>query len=191
MPEIRTFIPSNIEKNLIKSYNWCLSAIKNNDDFALLLDHDAHFTTYSWNQQMHDIILKYPECGVFVCVTNRCGGIRQLAGDCLGTPIDQENNDHEYHRLKGEIIQKKFYDQIEDYSQPIPHHLSGLAILVKKSICEKVPFRSWTPGKMALGVDSAFHQDLYDAGEKVYIMKGVYLYHYYRNNGKKGTCHLE
>jgi len=173
---IYTFIPYSIEKNLGKAYNQCLDLLPNDNDFAVLLDHDACFTTYNWYKQLNGITNKYTECGCFVSMTNRIGCEWQR----LYTPDSENwnNNDIYTHRIAGAELYANYYDDIKDVSKVDRGKvLGGVMILIKKSIWKKVGgFKE----KGILGIDNQLHWDLMDIDEKVYLMKGVYLYHFYR-----------
>ena len=56
--------------------------------------------------------------------------------------------------------------------------MSGVLMLVRKSVWRKIKFRSGF-----LGVDNWFHKDCVANKLKVYVMEGVYIYHWYRGDG--------
>jgi len=173
---IHNFIPYCLpqeEKNIGKAYNRYMNLIGNND-WACFIDHDAMFTTPDWYNQLYDIIEKNPDYSCFTVVTNRVGNPGQrFAG------IDQNNHDIKYHREIGEIAQQQFYSTVKDITSE--HLLSGVVILIKKS--------AWKDadgfGEQGfLGIDNYFHAALKKVGKKVGLMKGIYVYHYYRADGK-------
>ena len=65
--------------------------------------------------------------------------------------------------------------------------LSGVLILVKKSVWKKVG--GFKEGEM-LSVDNDIHQKVKLAGEKVGLMKGIYVQHWYRGGDNKQISHL-
>lgn len=184
---IYTFIPYSPEKKLYEEYNRYMALLPNDNDFACILDHDVMFTTYDWYNLMTDITFKHGECGCFVATTNRIGGERQRAD----VKID---DDIRYNRYAGRQIKKKFGSTIEDFSINKPHDLCGFLILLKKAVWKKIGgFEAWDKGSDLLGVDSKLHRKLIAANEKVYIMKGVYLYHWYSGwdgQGGRDKSHL-
>ncbi|HEY9702359.1 MAG TPA: hypothetical protein V6C58_07930, partial [Allocoleopsis sp.] len=60
-------------------------------------------------------------------------------------------------------------------------------ILLQKKVWQKI-------GKFVengmLGVDNDLHRKIQNNNEKLFIMKGVYLYHWYRWPDFKNTSHL-
>lgn len=176
-------IPWDTTKNIGKYYNKFMRALPNDDDFACFLDGDAMFTTQFFGKQLEEIIYKYPECGCFTAKANRIGCLWQRQDG-----VDWENNDINYHRDKGKEFQYELYDEIKDVSNVTRMEvLGGVLILIKKSTWEKI-------GKFKedgmLGVDNDIHWKCMDNEEKVYLMKGVYLYHYYRNGKSEDKNHL-
>ena len=185
--KIHTCIPFSIEKDISKEYNYEMNRLPNDDDFCCFIDHDASFTTYFWYNQLTEIVNKYPECGCFVAVTNRIGGERQRA--------DVKNDyDVRFNRNLGEQRKAEYGTIVEDFSVNTPHDLCGFLILLKKSVWKKIGgFEQWSESNKMLGVDSKLHRKLIAANEKVYIMLGVYLDHYYSaydGQGSRDKSHL-
>lgn len=180
---IYTFIPYSPEKKLYEEYNRYMNLLPNDDDFACLLDHDIMFTTYDWYNQMTEITKNHSKCGCFVATTNRVGGERQIAD----VKVD---DDIRYNRNAGERIKQEHGTEVEDFSINKPHDLCGFLMLLKKETWKKIGgFEAWDKGNGLLGIDSKLHRKLIAANESVYIMKGVYLYHWYRG-GSKDKSHL-
>jgi GT2 family glycosyltransferase len=161
-----------------------MELLPNEEDFACFIDGDACFTTTYFGKQLEDIIVKYPSCGLFSSVASRAGCIWQRAGN---PDIDNIR----VHREIGLELQTTKYDAIKNVSHVHPMHvLSGHLILISKKVWRKLGgFKE----AGILGVDNDIHWKAMAAGEKVYLMEGVYLYHYYRNDSKcttNNTGHL-
>lgn len=179
---IYTSIPYSLEKRLGVEYNEFMKRLPNDDDFGCFIDHDAMFTTSTWFKQLQDIVLKYPECGCFIAMTNRIDCVYQRHGS-----VDPNNHDMTYHRNLGQKIQQKDYSATEDVSNKNKlEAFGGILIVLKKSVWKKIGGFDDTG---ILGVDNKLHWSLMDHNEKVYLMKGMYLYHWYRADGK-GKKHL-
>lgn len=172
-------IPWNTEKNLGVYYNDFMSKL-NDNEFACFVDGDACFTVTFFGKQLEDIIEKYPECGLFTAMANRVGCIWQRAGDW-------NSNDIGVHRQIGQQLFNTKYDLITDVSSVHPLYvLSGHLIMIKKSLWEKLgKFNE----KGILGIDNDIHWKAQAHNEKIYLMEGVYLYHWYRN-GTEDLSHL-
>lgn len=182
-----TSIPFSPEKNLVKAYNDEMRRVPDDNDFLAITDHDAHFTTYYWYNHILNYIKKYPECGLFLGTTNRINkvNIHQKAEMAIA------GDNFEEHWKVGHFTWRRFGNQIIDYSIPKPCHFSGFLMVIKKSLWRKIGgFMPWDERSNILGIDSRMHQNLYEAGEKVYVMKGIYMYHIYRFGKLEDKSHL-
>jgi len=179
---ILTCIPYSEQKDLGRAYNDHMELLPNDDDWCLFLDHDAKFTTRSWYPQIQHIINKNPECGCFVAMTNRIGCEWQKY-----PWVSEDDHDQRYHHVIGRQIQDNDFDIVEDVSNVEKGKvLGGVLILLQKSLWKKIG--GFVEGKI-LGVDNDLHWRLMKKKEKVYLMKGVYVYHFYRADGL-GKAHL-
>ena len=62
------------------------------------------------------------------------------------------------------------------------HCISGVVMLIKKSVWRKAGgFKSGF-----LGIDNDFHQRVVKLGDKVGVMRGIYVYHCYRADNEQG-----
>lgn len=175
-------IPFDKNKNLVKAYNDRME-LAEFDDFVVFLDHDAMFTTYDWGVKLEKYIKDHPDYSCFVGVTNRIGSLPQLVSNA------PKDDDIVKHRFFGSILAKD--DTLQDFTQPTPNHFSGVMFALKKSAWKQVGgFKAWSSESNILGIDSAMHRDLFKNGLKTGIMKGLYVYHWYRG-GKGNTNHLK
>jgi GT2 family glycosyltransferase len=65
--------------------------------------------------------------------------------------------------------------------------LSGHLMLLKKSVWKKI---GGFTEKGMLGIDNDLHWRIKKKKEKVYIMKGIYIFHWYRWPDSKNKSHL-
>ena len=165
--------PYSVDKNIGQYYNSEMELLPNDTDFRCFTDGDSMFTTETYGHAIMDYVEEYPECGVFVCMTNRIGCEWQKQPG-----VDEDEHDIRYHRRLGEKIQADQYLEIEDVSD-VPHGsvLGGVLILIRKDVWKQIGgFK--TQG--ILGVDNHLHWACQEHGLKVYLMKGIFLYHFYR-----------
>ena len=163
------YAPKGHHKDVGRIYNKYMELLSSDEDWACFLDHDAMFTTTDWFAQLEDIIAENPEYGLLSAITNRTGNTEQKVAD-----IDYDNHDICYHRRIGTMAQEQNGTTVTDVSKT--RSISGVVMLVKKAVWRKVGgFKSGF-----LGVDNDFHRRVVNVGEKVGIMKGVYVYHWYR-----------
>jgi hypothetical protein len=173
--------PFDANKNIGVYYNKFVKMLPNDNDWAVFFDSDAMFTTTDFGLLIEGAIKNYPDAAAFTCYTNRVACQWQIAPG-----VDKKTNDMQYHRNFGsELKKKKGYRCIE-----IPTNapwMSGMFLAVKKSAWKKC---GGFVEKGMLGVDNWFHQRLNETQQKFYLIEGLYVYHWYRNNGIEGTSHL-
>lgn len=157
--------------------------LPNDTDFACFVDGDTIFTTPNFGDQIADVVKKYPECGFFTCYTNRVGYAPQIYPF-----VDKNNNDIAYHRKVGKSLQDEYWDKCEPLSPNSKHGLlSGVMMLIRKNLWREVGgFKNGM-----LSVDNDFHAKCIDKGKVVYLMLGVYIYHWYRWPNYGNISHLK
>ena len=171
------YCPKEKGQDLGFAYNTFMEMI-GEDDWACFLDHDAMFTTSDWYHQLEEIIESKPDAGLFTCNTNRIGNPHQKPFN-----IHQDNHDIRFHRKVGSDIQRSRRLVLRDVTDG--QLISGVMLLLSK--------KTWKAcgGFKAgfLSVDNDIHSKVKSLGKKVYIMDGVYVYHWYRFTG--GTSHIK
>ncbi len=159
-------------------------------DWACFIDHDAMWTTYDWYPQILEYIEKYPDAGLFVAMSSRNGIPAQVPGaerskqrlkrfGRVVWTVPDNLHDMRFHRLLGEDLQREFRTEAVDYTDQIT---TGVVMVTSKETWEMAGgFNEDRPNLG--GCDSDYHYKMKDIGKKVYIMKGVYVYHWYREDG--------
>lgn len=176
-------IPFNSDKNLGRSYNDFMHILPRNDDYACFVDGDTIFTTPNYGVIIENIVNENKDVGCFTAITNRVACKWQIAPG-----VDINNNDMAYHRKFGQNIQEVYGTYCEDVTNKGANDpMSGFLILIKKSVWLKCG--KFLEKKM-LGIDNDIHEKILKKNEKMYMMKGVYLYHWYRWPDIKNITHL-
>lgn len=143
-------------------------------DWACFLDHDAMFTTPDWYVQLEDIVeglsVLHPDAGLLTAVTNRIGNAEQLLFE--KTSREAQIHDIYFHRQVGKKIQSAFMTRLKEANCSI----SGVVLLISKAVWKRAG--GFKEG--FLGIDNDMDKKVRETGSKVYIMLGVYVYHYYR-----------
>ena len=173
---IYTFIPYDLDKNLGDAYNRHMSLLED-DDWAVILDHDAMFVLKDWMVHIEKTIKENPAYGFFTCMMNRVGSQWQMP-----QVVDKQNHDMFYHMKMGKDLREANLP-VEDATN-FPY-LSGVVMIVKKSVWNKI---GGAPDGM-LGVDGQLHIRCREAGVKVGLMPSLYVYHWYRADGKQTHLH--
>jgi len=171
------------DKNIGAAYNREMEMLPFDDDFCCFIDGDVLLGLNPFfGKQLERIVEAYPECGVFTCTTNRVNCKWQIGeGGWM-------SNDIAYHKLISERAVKRHYLEVEDKSVvPRGQVMSGVLMLVRRDVWRKVG--GFKEG--LLGVDNDFHWRIMDNKEKLYLMKGVYVYHWYRGGDYSNKEHLK
>jgi len=176
-------IPWSSEKDLGKAYNDFMRLIPN-DDYACFIDRDAMFLTPFYGKQLIDIVNANKDCGIFVAKANRIGCQWQRE------PKMWDELDMGKHIQKATELFTTKYDECTEVSTPPigGNYLGGFLMLVSKKVWEKVG--GFKEGIGMLGVDNELHYAAQRHNEKILLMNGVYLYHWYRGGKAERKEHL-
>lgn len=154
--------PFREDKNLGRAYNDAMARL-GVSDWAIFIDHDATFTTARWHAQIAEAIEYLPAAGALVAMTNRIASPWQRCGD-------QDSNDIAVHRRFGKERLK------------VRTLLDITGTKGFGGVCFAVSKQAWREaGGFADGlgcVDHSLHFGLQRAGRKVYLIEGLYLYHW-------------
>lgn len=180
-PDIYYNVPYNSDKNIGKAYNTFASIVPKGA-WICFMDADTIPTTPDYGTLIENIITANPKVEAFTCVTNRIGCPWQIAEGS-----DWGNDDMRYHRQFGLEQKNKYNVFIEDVTDK-KHVMSGHFMCIKKAVWDKI---GGAPEKGMLGVDNEIHRRIKAAGIRLYLAKGLYVYHWYRGGDKTDTTHLK
>lgn len=176
-------IPYSTEKNMGKYYNDFMKVLPKDEDFACFVDGDTIFTTSFYGHNIENIVKENPDVKCYTCYTNRVAYSDQIAPG-----VDTDSNDIEYHRKFGKIMETVYNTKCIDITEKKNgQFMSGCMILLQKGLWKKIGGFS---EKGMLGVDNDLHKKIISANEKIYLMQGVYIYHWYRWPNYKNKSHL-
>lgn len=166
---IYTAMPFSPEMNLGAAYNDFMRLLPSDDDWAVFLDHDAIWTTREWYRQIGDAIRTVPDAGMITAIASRGWQKWQWTGQ------QPDNHDMAWHRKVGTArLETKTLLDVTAASG-----IAGVVMVIQK--------RKWAqvggfPDGMYC-VDHAIHFKMADAGYRVYVHEGLYVYHWRRANG--------
>jgi GT2 family glycosyltransferase len=157
-----THVPYRADANLGRAYNDFMGYLGAHD-WAAFLDHDAMPTTGLWHRQIAEAIAFKPGAGAFVAMTNRIASKWQRAGPEL-------SNDVAVHRVYGaERAKVRSMLDITDTKG-----FGGVLFAVSKAAWQDC-------GGFADGlgcVDHSLHFRLRARGRRIYLIEGLYVYHW-------------
>lgn len=173
------FKPYAEDKDLGRAYNEYCQLVGDND-WICLMDGDSMFLRSNYGHIIRRYIDAYPECALFVPVTNRVG-----KGSHCYQGKRSENPDMSHHKRIADSLcestQVKSMDHVRYPSMP--------CFIFSKKTWKTVGGFDQT-GRI-LGVDVRFSKKVMATG-RAYRMEGLYLLHYYRlNEGYKSLVHVK
>ena len=179
------FTPYSFKKKMFDAWDQYMNLVQNPEDWVCLMDGDVAFLLSDFGHQMQDYIDKYPDTGLFTCYASRTSRPYLRWGKA-----DMENPSLVYHGNKAKQIYNAHHGEVIDLADDNP---LGYLMLIKKStwLIIRDQLIEWTSNKRILGVDTRISVAVRKAGFKTYLMKGMYVMHYYRmNNGVHDTSIL-
>jgi len=162
------FAPYSIEKHLGKAYNTYMEMVPSDDDWVCFIDRDVLFLTPDYGHQIREIIIQNIEAGLITCLTNRIGCKIQLYQQIMS-----EDSNILTHRKLAQELQQNYRHTVENIQGPI----SGFLMVIRKKVWKDIRFNE---NKNLLGVDREFSRRLAGKGYSILLMRGVYVFHYYR-----------
>ncbi|MGH2622041.1 MAG: glycosyltransferase domain-containing protein [Sphingobacterium sp.] len=178
-PRIWYSNPFNTNKNIGKALNEFCEIVPNDNDWIVIQDGDALYTTATFGNQIADVIKKYGErFALLGCMTNRIGGMHQRV------PGMFEEWDFREHVKKGIELEKKHYAEVVEIKQGV----SGFFMMFQKKTWKKYRFV-----ENDHTFDTIFGKAVRKGGGRVGLMKGLYMMHMYRplsDNPRFDISHL-
>ena len=166
---IHTMMPFALDMNLGRAYNEAMSRI-GDDDWACFLDHDAIWTTREWYRQITKAVAFVPTAGLITAVASR----GWQSWQCTDKK-NEDNHDMAFHRKVGLARLKiRILLDVTEASG-----VAGVVMVISKRAWRKVG--GFVDGMYC--VDHGMHFALADAGYRVYVHRGLYVYHWRRANG--------
>ena len=163
--------PFDLDRNLGRAYNEAMRLLPE-DGWSIFLDHDMMLTTPHWYAQIGEAIASRPHAGAFTAVTNRIASPWQRAEE-----VDQANHDVAYHRAIGEA--RRARRTLLDIT--CTKGFGGVVTVVSKEAWREA-------GGYAEGmycVDHSLFFRLKDRGRRVYMIEGLYVYHWRGSSGAR------
>jgi GT2 family glycosyltransferase len=156
-----------------------MELIPNDNDWVCFTDRDVMFLTPDYGHQMVEIISQNPLVGLFTCQTNRIGCKAQLYQETLS-----EDPNILTHAQIAKKLQHEHRHEIKQIDAPV----SGFLFVIQKKVWKEAQFNA---DMNMLGVDWDFSRRISALGLPIVLMKGIYVFHFYRlNNGSQDVSHL-
>ena len=161
------YAPKSYGMNLGRCYNEYMERL-GDDEYALFIDHDAMFTNNSWRDVVSSAYSEHAdETALFISRTNRINNPYQRLN------LLENNHNLFDHDVFATNLAKKYGKSVVECAK-LPSS-SGVIIMLSK--------KTWLKHKFTDGflkVDNNIHLSHRNAGDPVYIMQGLHVYHFYR-----------
>lgn len=164
-------------------YNQAVNICPSDDDWVCFTDRDVWFPHHHYGHIIEEYS-KTTEYGLLTCKTNRVGPSYQ---NCNGAYWHEESNNK--HVEIAESMYKEHGLKITDITDTIPY-ISGMLMMIKKSTWKKSGGFPVIGYPNNLFIDNDIHIAVKKCGERVGLMEGVYVWHYYRNGVPSDMEHL-
>lgn len=176
-PNLTTYIPYAMDGNLGPVWNRIFESLPE-DGWAAILDHDAMFTTPIWYKQIVRAIKEQP-LGTFSCISNRIG-VESRWQSANRNEVEASDHDVRSHRVFGAM---QSHDKtLTDVTER--ELMAGMFFVMSKRTFDIIgPF----PNGLR-GLDNSLHVRLRMKGLKLYCINGLYLYHWYRADGRNAVA---
>lgn len=159
------------DMNYGRALNEALSSLPAADeDWVPFLDHDAVFTTRLWNRQIRDAISAAPDAGLFTSCASRIAPRWQMAGTL------RESHDIAAHRRFG-LERAERVRTLLDVTET--KGIGGVLMVINRGVWGQIG--GFVDGLNC--IDHMAHFAVAAAGRRVYVIEGLYLYHWRRANG--------
>ncbi len=137
--------------------------------------------TPDFGHQMQEIITLHPHVGLFTCLVNRVGTLKQ----CYQDIISEDPNILSHRKIALQLSKEKRHIVKE-----IPNPISGHLMLFKKATWESIG--GFPEDRGILSVDNTFSNRMARHGYKIMVMEGIYCFHFYRlDTGRHDKSHLK
>lgn len=161
-----------------------MSLVKDPEDWVCMMDGDISFFNADFGHHMQQYIDKYPDTGIFTCYASRSGTPWMMPEKNIFNSTDIL----EHKRKADHHLKKCRLDFIE-----INNRVTGHLMLIKKETWTKIrnEVRHKSEDLSILSVDSKISRAVLAIGLKIRLMKGLYVFHYYRHlEGAGNKTHL-
>lgn len=169
-------VPYAFDKNLGRVYNMIME--RSDADYVCLMDGDIMFLHNDFGHHIANVIRRYPDGGIYTCLTNRIGNPEQRFEGKIST----EKNILRHKKIAEHLRKRYGYKAVKATSRT-----SMLLSVISRKVWEEFRFKDGL-----MGVDWDFSSRVMEK-YPVYIMQGLYVFHLYRlgDGGVNYTDHLK
>jgi hypothetical protein len=162
-----------------------MNLVTNPEDWVCMMDGDIAFLNADFGHHMQEYINKYPDTGIFTCYASRSRTTWMMPDKHIfnSTNILDHKKKADHHAAKCRL------DVVE-----IDNRVTGHLMMMKKDTWNKIKDAASQKcdDLSILSVDSRISRSVLAIGMKIRLMKGIYVFHYYRHlEGANSKSHLQ
>ena len=170
------YIPFTKDKNLGREVTKLVT--QSTDEHVIIQDGDVMQLNSFYGNRIQQAVDANPEFSLFTCYVNRIGCQVQVS-----KMSDWFSNDIRFHRDVADAHWNKYATSVKDVTDG--DLLSGhMYVINTEAFKDVIPLPD-----ISLGIDNEIHRKLREAGHKVGLMEGIYVYHWYRGGNKANKGH--
>lgn len=167
------FTPYSFQKKLFESYDQYMQLIADPEDWGCLCDGDMAFLMSDFGNHIQEYIDKYPTTGLFICYASRSPYGHQMKPG-VNSESDSIRYIFENTKAMYTVDHLKVIEQNQRICAPV------LVIQKKKWDLYRKQISDLCRSVNIQAVDSAISDILQKNREKVLLMAGIQVYHYFR-----------
>jgi len=151
-------------------YNQLMQVVSS--EWIGFMDHDIQLVSPHWYELFKNAIEEVGDkAGYIGCVTNRVGCPLQRVCNIKNT------NDIAYHKTVAEEIYEEYGNELQDVTDS-RWKPSALVFITSKKAWKDIG--GFKVQKSVIGIDTNYVGRLKEKGYRIYLLKGLYVYHWYR-----------
>lgn len=167
------FTPYSFEKKLFKAYDEYMMMIPGAEDWGCLMDGDMAFLMSDFGHQIQEYVDKYPDTAMFSCYANR-----NPYGHQMRPELNPESDSIRYIFQNAVELREKHKVNIT----PCQRRIAGFLMVIKKATWLKYreEIEKHAVSANIQAVDTAISDVLIKHNEKINLMDGMQVFHYFR-----------
>lgn len=164
--QIYYITPFAVDGNIGLALNQDIQAVPGHDTWIVIRDGDTSFTTNNWGRHIDHVLQTHGDAyGVYGAVTNRIRSHHQRV------PGMFDEWDMRKHWAKGAELEREKWGQVGAGGTGV----AGFFMAFRKTTWARTPFR-----ERDKTFDTTFCRAVRRHGDKIGIMTGLYIFHFYR-----------
>lgn len=184
MGKIWFFTPYAFDRKLFDAWDQYMNLVEDPNDWVCMMDGDVAFFRNDFGHHIQKYTNKYQQVSIFSCYASRSGTEWMLPQD---HQFDSKNII--VHRQIAEAHATQQTLELETINRRVTGHLMVMQKETWLKFRENI--RAASQSRELYGIDTIICTQILNGGGTIALMKGIYVFHYYRHlEGKHNKSHL-